>query len=301
MENEKNILKWLNNELSVKELDSFKKTKDFKDYKELIEVSSLLNYPLLDKEKALADFKTRVALKAQPKVIPLYRRTFFKIAAACVILLGCGLMFLSNSKTTYQTAYAQVKDFTLADSTFINLNADSKISFNEKEYNSNRVLDLKGEAYFNVVKKGSFKVKTNYGDISVLGTSFNVKSRDQDFNVFCFTGRVSVSINNKVFEITKGQGLKLNSNAVVSTYTNETITLPSWMNNESVFNQVPYSEVLKEFERQYNVAIVCNIADIDFTYSGAFTNTNLVAAIKSITLPINFKYEKRGNVITIYK
>ncbi len=301
MENEKDILKWLNNELSGKALDKFKQTKDFKRFEDIIETAKLLNYPLLDKEKALADFKARISLQEKPKVIPLYKRTIFKIAASFVVLLGLTFFFLNNNKTAYHTAYAQVKNLTLTDSTIINLNADSEITFNTKQFNSNRVLDLKGEAFFNVRKKGAFKVKTNYGNISVLGTSFNVKSRAQDFNVFCFTGKVSVNINNKLIELTKGQGVRLDNNATITTYTNTTISLPSWMNNESVFNQVPYTEVLKEFERQYNVTIVCNIKDIDFTYSGAFTHKNLISAIKSITLPLNLNYEQKGRVITIYK
>ncbi|MFD0963310.1 FecR family protein [Pseudofulvibacter geojedonensis] len=301
MKNEKDILRWLNDEMSVSELDNFKKTNDFKDFEEIIETSKLLNYPVLDEEKALEDFKYRVSSSKKAKVIPLYKQTFFRVAASFLILLGLSIFYFSNSKTSYSTEYAQVKDFTLSDDTFINLNAGSEILFNEKKFANNRVLDLTGEAFFDVRKKGAFLVKTDFGNISVLGTSFNIKSRKQDFNVFCFTGKVKVNIKNKSFELTKGQGVRLDANGEIQAYNNTHLTTPSWMNNESVFHQVAFTEVLQEFERQYNVDIKYNANDSDFTYSGAFTNKNLSSAIKSITLPLNLKYEQKGNVITIYK
>ena len=94
-----------------------------------------------------------------------------------------------------------------------------------------------------VVKKGKFVVETSYGDISVLGTSFNIKSRKNDFTVFCFTGKVQVKALNKVFTLTKGEGVRLNKNKEPVLFNDETLKTPNWMNKESVFYEVPYQEV----------------------------------------------------------
>ena len=54
--------------------------------------------------------------------------------------------------------------------------------------------------HFLKVEKGkTFTVKTNYGEVEVLGTVFNVKSRDYAFEVICYEGSVEVSLDDKVY------------------------------------------------------------------------------------------------------
>ena len=65
---------------------------------------------------------------------------------------------------------------TLSDSTRVWLNADSRLEYPLAFSGNMREVKLKGEAYFEVVKNAEapFVVKTDLGDIKVLGTQFNV-------------------------------------------------------------------------------------------------------------------------------
>ena len=60
------------------------------------------------------------------------------------------------------------------------LNSGSEITY-AGNFNENRKLQLKGEAFFDVVKSGStFQISTEFGNIQVLGTAFNVKAYSDD-------------------------------------------------------------------------------------------------------------------------
>ena len=302
MDNTKNILKWLNNEMSAEELKEFQQTEDYRNYIEISKASEYLDSPNLNPDIALADFKQRLAERKETKVIPLYKKLAFRVAASVLILLGLTTYFLlNNSSTTISTQFAENKTFTLQDESVIQLNAGSSIRYKKEGFENNRQLNLEGEAFFDVVKKGKFVVETSYGDISVLGTSFNIKSRKNDFTVFCFTGKVQVKALNKVFTLTKGEGVRLNKNKEPVLFNDETLKTPNWMNKESVFYEVPYQEVIDELERQYNVKISLKNVETDYIFTGAFDNNNLDSAIKSVTLPLNLKYQQNNNLIEIFK
>lgn len=302
MDNTKNILKWLNNEMTVEELKEFQKTNDYRNYIEISKASDYLDFPVLDTDIALKDFKSRFTNRKEPKVIPFYRRMVFKAAATILILLGITAYFIfNNSNTVLSTQIAENKTFTLEDESVIQLNAGSTVLYKKEEFKNNRLLTLKGEAFFNVVKKGKFVVETSYGDVSVLGTTFNIKSRENDFNVFCFTGKVQVKVLNKVFSLVKGEGVQINKDDVPVMYTDDTLKNPNWMNKESVFNEVSYQEVLAEFQRQYDIKIKLKNVETDFIFTGAFDNEDIDSAIKSITLPLNLKYQKNSDTIEIFK
>ena len=62
---------------------------------------------------------------------------------------------------------------------------DHSISPTQKYFNTDhRSLTLSGEAYFDVQKGNKpFTISTNQGQVTVLGTSFNVRSRADGFEI----------------------------------------------------------------------------------------------------------------------
>ena len=302
MKDEKNILRWLNGELSPEELAVFKKSEDYKNYKHIVEVSDVLELPNLNVDAALNDFKRRISNenKKTSKVISFNRTLFFKVAASVVLLVSIFYIF-NNNTTTIEASYAENKTINLPDATEITLNDGSSISYKPSKFEGNRTLSLDGEAFFDVSKKGDFDVKTNYGVIHVLGTTFNIKSRAEIFNVFCFTGTVKVSNDNHDFILKPGEGVRLNTEKKLVKYIDKTKLKPYWMNNESVFFEAPYSAVLNEFERQYNITLEYGDIDTSVIYTGGFNNTDMDSAIQSITLPLNLKFKLKENTIEIFK
>ena len=127
------------------------------------------------------------------------------VAASIAIILG---IFLYNPQKIYTSNYGEQISVTLPDGSEMILNAKSIASFDKSSWNVNREVSLKGEAFFKVKKGGKFTVVTDNGNISVLGTQFNVQSQDSFFEVTCFEGKVKVQSNTAKKILTSGKGYR---------------------------------------------------------------------------------------------
>lgn len=303
MKDFKNISKWLNDEMTNEELASFRETDDYQLYKNIVEEAKNIDLTSLNEAVALQDFKARIAnrTKKKSKVISFNRNLAFKIAASIALLIGITYFLFNFNQETLKTDFAENKSFILPDESVVTLNAVSEITYSKTSFKKSRQLELDGEAYFNVKKGSTFNVKTEQGNIEVLGTKFNVKSRENSFKVFCYEGSVAVSHNNTKVILTKGESVRLAKNNTLIKLHNPEVSEPLWLNNESYFMEEPYSEVLAEFERQFKVKIISKAINTDVLFTGGFNNKDLDSAIKSITLPLNINYRIKDNEIILSK
>ncbi len=303
MKDFKNILKWLNDEMTNEELASFRKTDDYQLYKNIVEEAKDINLTSINEDVALQDFKARIAnrTKKKSKVISFNRSLAFKIAASFTLLIGITYFLFNFNQETLKSNYAENKSFVLPDESTVTLNAVSQITYSKTSFKKNRQLKLDGEAYFSVKKGSTFSVKTEQGNIAVLGTKFNVKSRENSFKVFCYEGSVAVSHNNIKVILTKGEGVQLTKDNTFIKLPNPETAAPLWLNNESYFMEESYTEVLAEFERQFKVKIISKSINTNVLFTGGFNNKDLDSAIKSITLPLNINYRIKDNEIILSK
>lgn len=303
MKDLKNISKWLNAEMTNEELASFRETDDYQLYKNIVEEAKNINLTSVNETVALQNFKARIAnrTKKKSKVISFNRNLAFKIAASIALVVGITYFLFNFNKETLKTDFAENKSFMLPDESIVMLNAVSEITYKKTSFNKNRQLKLNGEAYFSVKKGSTFNVKTNQGNIEVLGTKFNVKSRENSFKVFCYEGSVAVSHNNTKVILTKGESVQLTKNNTLIKLHNPDVSEPLWLNNESYFTSAPYSEVLAEFERQFKVKIISKTINTDVLFTGGFRNNDFDSAINSITLPLNINYRIKDNEIILSK
>ena len=96
-----------------------------------------------------------------------------------------------------QTLTGMEYTLTLSDGTKVFLNAETKLKFPTIFKGDQRVVELEGEAYFEVRKDEAhpFIVKTVSMNVRVLGTSFNVRSyvNEHDVTATLVEGKVAVS------------------------------------------------------------------------------------------------------------
>ncbi|QXP63790.1 FecR family protein [Polaribacter sp. R2A056_3_33] len=302
MKKEKDILKWLNREISDEELTHLKETKDFNTLEKIAHYSSQIDAPKVDVEKALADFKLKTENTSKKgKVIPFNYKKLYKYAAAVVVLLTTSYFFLSNNtdNAIYKTAFAETKNFNLPDNSEVVLNANSEISYAKDSWQENRNLTLDGEAFFKVQKGEKFTVNTEVGKVTVLGTQFNVKERDNYFEVKTFEGLVSVVYKDSLIKLPRGSIFKV-VNGVVDINNTFNIKEKSWLQKESNFKSTALRFILEEIENQFGYTIETTNVDLDILYSGGFTHTDIDIALKSVTIPLQLSYKIDGKKITIF-
>ena len=293
------LAKWLNNELTEEELLEFKKSDEYASYNKIKEATKHLKAPKFDVEKAYEDFKN-ASLTKETKVIALNPfKGFIRVAAAIAILLTGSYFFINSLDQSYTTQNAEITEVVLPDNSEIILNADSKITFNEKKWNEKRNVTLQGEAFFKVAKGEKFTVATDAGTIAVLGTQFNVENRDGFFEVTCYEGLVSVSYKNTERKLPAGTSFIVINGEIMD----DTVLKngqPSWVNNESSFKSIPLKYVFAELERQFNVKVKTENVDTEQLFTGTFSNTAIKIALESISTPSKISYTLEGDNVLFY-
>lgn len=291
------LAKWLNGELTEEQLLQHISQEEIDVYKKIAMNSQQFVVPDYDVE---VEQSAVLAKKSSTKIRkPNFMKPALRIAAMIAVFFTAYYYF-SNTKTIYTTNLAEKIDFELPDQSTVYLNASSEISFSEKKWKKNRELKLKGEAYFSVKKGSKFTVKTENGSVSVLGTKFNVVVRDRFFEVQCYEGLVSASYQGKSIKIPAGSSLKV-LNSKSEFFENQKEMNPSWLINKSTFESIPFSYVINELERQYNIKVVYNSEIASTLFTGNFTHTNLELALKAVCIPLNLNYTINKDIVTLKK
>jgi transmembrane sensor len=300
MEDKNGILKWLNRETSDEELFRLKETDDFKTLEKIAHYSAQIETPKVDVKKALAALKIKTQNSSKKgKVVQFNFKQLYKYAAAIVVLFATSYFLLFNNTSSFKTEFAQTKTFNLPDNSEVVLNANSKIIYSKKDWGKSRNLTLEGEAYFKVQKGKKFTVHTAIGEVTVLGTQFNVKERVNYFEVKTFEGLVSVTYKGKEIKLPRGTIFKVVNGVIDATNTFD-VNEKSWLQKESNFKSIALRFVLAEIENQFEYTIETKDVDLDILYSGGFTHTDINIALQSITIPLQLSYKIDGKKITIF-
>lgn len=239
------------------------------------------------------DIATEDSRKGEARVVPFYQSTMGRaglgIAASIMLLLG---FFLWNQSTSsFETGVGEQLAVNLPDGSVATLNAGSLISFSEGSWEENREVQLSGEAFFEVEEGERFTVKTKVGEVTVLGTSFNVQERNEHLQVACYTGKVSVKNAYAVSQIlTPGKRISVEKDKVKLEEFAPEKTI-AWKEGIFRFDDVELKFVLEELQRQYKVKIDLATDINNRRYSGSFTKGDLVEALKMICLPMELSYQ----------
>lgn len=166
------------------------------------------------------------------------RKLLFPLGLAASIICFTLFSALSNQQTELNsniqvaatkplqaiTPRGQRSEITLQDGSLLKLNANSEllVTLSAKQ---RHVEFEQGEVFFDVAKdkQRPFIIKSNWGDIQVLGTSFNVDKTRNNLNIKVFEGKVAVTnIYGKTHYLVSGQGINLDKNGSsdISTFSN---------------------------------------------------------------------------------
>ncbi|RKY94170.1 MAG: FecR family protein [Ignavibacteriae bacterium] len=298
MNNEELLNKWLANELTDAEQEAFEKLEDYDLNKKIIEGAMHFKAPRFSPDNSYEELKSKLNTKSTPVIRLKPLGILLRIAAVFLILFSLFTLSRYNSNHTIETLASQKITFELPDASSVTLNSVSEISYSKFRWKNKRTVQLDGEAFFVVAKGSRFDVVTSEGSVSVLGTQFNVKNRDNYFEVKCFEGQVSISRNGNIQLLTKGNTYRVVNNIVMLDVTNS--NRPAWLSNISSFKSVALYDVLNEIERQYNVDIITQNVDTKRLFTGGFAHDNLEQALIAVTVPFNLIFQiNNSNRITI--
>ncbi|RCT54807.1 FecR family protein [Winogradskyella sp. KYW1333] len=290
------VKKWLSNDLSDTETKAFNALEDADFYKEIIEEAQRFNGNINAKVESFNTLDEKLVSKNNTSI------NWIKVISslAAILVVGFALFTLINKDqiSSFKTALAQNETITLPDNSVVNLNELSELKYDSSNWDENRSLQLKGEAFFDVEKGKQFDVNTDFGKVSVLGTEFNVLSRDSIFKVSCYEGLVQVIYNDEKIKLPAGTEFILSTGKGLKS--SIAVAEPYWLKNMSVFENASFKIVIDELKKQYNIKVQYP-SDLNIKFTGAFEHDNLENALKSITNPFNLTYKIQSTNEVIIK
>ncbi|WP_299246763.1 FecR family protein [uncultured Aquimarina sp.] len=294
------IKKWLNNEqLTKQESEAFEKLDAYDSYMKISETAKKFSAPDYDLANNQEILKNRLLERKRIPSKISYQKIFLRIAAIFVLGLGLYFSFFKEYNTIIDTIASQKTTHELPDKSTVRLNALSSVTYDKKNWDNERKLSLEGEAYFNVAKGKKFDVYTPSGIVSVIGTQFNIKQRDEVFEVTCYEGVVSVTIADQTKYLKAGDALELVKDQIKEKKI--TTKEPTWYSNKSYFQETPFIRVLKELEWQYGVTVKTKNINPSVLFTGNFVHSDIQTALKAITIPMRLKYVINNKTVTLYK
>ena len=240
-------------------------------------------------------------------------KNLLKVAAVLIVglLVSTAIFYNKPQKQLYTTLietvtapYGARTSFKLPDGSEIWLNSGSTISF-PKQFGDIRSIELTGQAFFKVVKDGKrFMVTTGYGNVEVMGTSFDVMAYlDENFETTLVEGSVKVrNLKNQVAILKPGQQSVITSSNELSVNEVNTNLSTSWKEGKLIFVKEPFQNVAKALERWYNVKIELQgekLKKLGFTGTIEMESFGEVLELINVTTPITYKFDKNTRVLII--
>ena len=222
----------------------------------------------------------QAVVKTRP-VLRTYRMVFASIMIACIILLAPVIMDRLTS-TTYSTANTEQQLATLSDNSTARLNYSSQITYKRGYGKIHREVTLNGEAYFDVQPNSlPFIIHLDAAIITVVGTEFNAKARDNQYEIVVNDGVVTVASNfdsvDAVIIIKQGEYVSFTNEEMQDSVQSIPFDqYPGWIHGKLIFNQTNLVDVCEEIERKYDISI--ELADTSLagiTVTGVIETTDL--------------------------
>ena len=244
-----------------------------------------------------AALSEKIEEQPQPKTVNIFaNRRLWAVAATFLLLTALFSVMRFYTKTILSPA-GQHLTAMLPDGSTVEMNAGSTLKYHPLWWWASRSLRFEGEGFFRVEKGRKFSVHSAMGETSVLGTTFNIYSREETYRVTCFTGKVRVTSLTRQ-EVILGPDYTAQVNKagnIIVRKEKQPETTVSWRDNMFNFTAAPLREVLNEVERQYGVSVSME-PGLNLFYTGFFSKDKPVEEVLNIICkPFGITYVKTAD------
>jgi transmembrane sensor len=162
---------------------------------------------------------------------------------------------------TVETPKGRQFQLVLEDGTKVWLNAASSIRFPVAFVGKQRIVEITGEAYFEVAKNKQkpFQVMCNGSMVEVLGTHFNVNAYadEESMNTTLLEGSVKIVKGSNQKIIKPGEQAQIHNDGSLHATANINIDeVVAWKNNSFLFDNTDVKKLMRQLSRWYDVDVV---------------------------------------------
>ncbi|MFC2112437.1 FecR domain-containing protein [Bacteroidota bacterium] len=195
----------------------------------------------------------------------------------------------------------------MPDGSNISLNIGSSLVYPSRFKNSERLVTLEGEAFFDIAREKNRPFIINIADqaaVEVLGTSFNLRQDPKNKKVFLnvLTGKVAFysRANKKDAKVLEQYEQAVYENGRVTQTASFDLNFLSWKTRTLEFENTPLSDVAEQLGRHYRTEIRLMDSQLDtLSLTGIYKNQSLDDVIEEIALVLDLEVRNEGGIIQV--
>ena len=190
-------------------------------------------------------------------------------------------------------------NITLVDGTKVWLNSSSSLRFPTYFKESERIVELSGEAYFEVApdRDKPFKVNINEVEVKVLGTHFNIMAYKDEkaIKTTLLEGSVAISKFTETVFLTPGQQAQIGRNGIGIIKNADTDQAIAWKNGFFNFDGSDIETTMRQIARWYDVEIIYEGKITEHFNGTILRNASIEKVLKMLAFTgvVNFSTEGR--------
>ena len=201
----------------------------------------------------------------------------------------------------------------LSDGTIVKMNVGSELTFPSVFTGDNRIVELSGEAYFDVTHSTTpFIVRSKNMDVKVLGTTFNMMVYPEEpvINTTLISGKVIVTCHSDKDSITQTAvltpGMQANYQKEVQRLEINPVDCEyhtAWTKGELSFENASIEEIMRIISRNYNLKIVFDSEELKAIkcFISIRKEKGFEEILKVINMATGVQFRTENDVIHIYK
>jgi len=242
-------------------------------------------------------------LKVRPQLAQL--RLTFAISFAILLLVLIPVLYVQSNLVQISTERGEIVSHILPDGSLIQLSAESALKYKKSSWKSERNVKIKGEAYFDVEKgRIPFIVNSENLIVTVLGTQFNVKHRNNMIEVAVNEGKVQVSdvVQERHVTLLAGQMSRFaDGEPPRQPQKLPFVNYPGWTENKLMFYQDNLVNVCREIERRFNVQVQLSNQELaDIIVTGVLKTDSIDSVLSTLSILIQQQYRFEKGIYVIY-
>jgi transmembrane sensor len=251
-------------------------------------------------------------------------RRAWRVAAAVMLLAVVSFLVWKSDTAPAMTFVAQnisvtsvdgtVNKVMLADGSIVWLKDNSALTYPATFEGATRNVILQGEALFEVAKDAKHPFIIQCGDLTttVLGTSFNIRSRGNDVEVVVLTGKVSLTSAtvNTGQEVFNGVQIVPNEKAIyhktekqlakMESAKEEAIAAVAGTEYDMHFVDTRMDEIVRRIEGKFGMHVSLENPKLaNCVVTANFTDQSLVKTLDILASVLSIKYEVKENTIRV--
>src|SRR5215204_296334 len=194
---------------------------------------------------------------------------------------------------------------TLVDGTRVWLNSSSSLRFPTSFRDPERIVELSGEAYFEVVQNGDkpFKVKVNDVEFKVLGTHFNIMAYKDEttINTTLIEGSVAVSKLKETVTLNPGQQARIRENGKIGIIKNaDTEQAIAWKNGFFNFTGSDIETTMRQIARWYDIEVIYEDKITEHFNGTILRNASIERVLKMLEFTAVVHFDIQGRKISVH-